>query len=284
MPPGDPPLPRHIPGVGPAAENRALIRRERPAPRFARPAALCDDSVTGEAATPAPDDPANAIYDAIEDQVEELRGLTATTPVARGVFDTAGLCAYLRTAFREDNPESLVRGTETLYKELGLMPGDASLEDLYLELLTSQVAGLYDDDTKHMYVVTQTGEIGPLEKITYAHEYNHALQDQAFTLDDVVGVLHHALVTSSLSGPVNAVAPNPVTNLEFTKTLGRVLNRPTVLPMPAFAARLAFGEMADGLLLASAQVMPRRLEASGYAFRHPALEAALRHVLRAQAS
>jgi hypothetical protein len=157
------------------------------APSASASAALCDDSVTGEAATPAPDDPANAIYDAIEDEVESLRGLAATTPVARGVFDQASLCAYLREGFQEDNPESLVLGTELLYKELGLMPEDASLETLYLELLTSQVAGLYDDDTKHMYVVTQSGEIGPAEKFTYAHEYDHALQDQAFVLRDVVG-------------------------------------------------------------------------------------------------
>jgi hypothetical protein len=150
-------------------------------------AALCDDSVTGEAATPAPDDPSNAVYDAIEAQVEELRGLTVTTPVARGVFDTASLCAYLREGFRKDNPESLVLGTELLYRELGLMPEDQSLETLYLDLLTSQVAGLYDDETKHMYVVTQSGEIGAAEKFTYAHEYDHALQDQAFVLRDVIG-------------------------------------------------------------------------------------------------
>lgn len=98
-------------------------------------------------------------------------------------------------------------------------------------------------------------------------------------LDDVVGAIHHALVTDSLRGPVNAVAPNPVTNLEFTKTLGHVLSRPTILPVPAFAARLAFGEMADELLLASARVEPAQLRASNYQFRFPQLEGALRHLL-----
>ena len=78
-------------------------------------------------------------------------------------------------------------GTETLYKELGLLPADDSLEQLYLDLLTSQVAGLYDDKTKHMYVVTNTGTIGPIEEITYAHEFTHALQDQRFGLRSVVG-------------------------------------------------------------------------------------------------
>ena len=99
------------------------------------------------------------------------------------------------------------------------------------------------------------------------------------TLNDVVGAIHHALITNTLQGPVNAVAPHPVTNHDFTKTLGRVLGRPTLFPMPAFAARLAFGEMADELLLASTRVEPARLVATGYRFRHSDLEGALRHLL-----
>jgi hypothetical protein len=99
------------------------------------------------------------------------------------------------------------------------------------------------------------------------------------TLGDVVGALQHAVTAEALRGPVNAVAPKPVTNAEFTRALGRVLGRPAILPLPAFAARLAFGQMADELLLASARVMPERLPASGYRFRHPEIEGALRHVL-----
>ena len=98
-------------------------------------------------------------------------------------------------------------------------------------------------------------------------------------LDDVVGAVSHALLSDSLRGPVNAVAPHPVTNLEFTKTLGRVLRRPTIFPLPAFAARLVLGEMANELLLASTRVNPSRLLASGYEFRFPDLPGALRHVL-----
>src|SRR5579859_986184 len=94
-------------------------------------------------------------------------------------------------------------------------------------------------------------------------------------IDDLVRIINHALKTESLHGPTNAVAPNPVTNAEFTKTLGRALRRPTVLPMPAFAARLALGEMADELLLASARVVPTKLLASGFVFHHPDLESAL---------
>lgn len=98
-------------------------------------------------------------------------------------------------------------------------------------------------------------------------------------LDDLVGAIQHILLTPSLRGPVNAVAPNPVTNREFTTVLGRLLSRPTVIPAPAFALRLVLGQMADEALLASARVVPAKLLASGYTFRYPQLEDALRHVL-----
>ncbi len=99
--------------------------------------------------------------------------------------------------------------------------------------------------------------------------------------DDVVGAIEHALATASLEGPVNAVAPDAPTNREFTKVLGRVLRRPTVFPLPAFAARIGLGQMADALLLASTRVKPAALERSGYAFRRPELEPALRGLLKA---
>ena len=98
-------------------------------------------------------------------------------------------------------------------------------------------------------------------------------------LDDVVGAIDHALSNTALDGPVNVVAPHPLTNREFTVTLGRVLSRRTLFPLPAFAVRLAFGEMADELLLASQRVEPAKLASSGYKFQFPELEGALRHVL-----
>jgi hypothetical protein len=98
-------------------------------------------------------------------------------------------------------------------------------------------------------------------------------------IDDVVGAIMHCLNDQSLRGPVNVVAPEPVTNAKYTKTLGRVLARPTIFPMPAFAARAAFGQMADELLLSGQRVEPAKLLASGYAFKYPSLEGALRHVL-----
>ena len=91
--------------------------------------------------------------------------------------------------------------------------------------------------------------------------------------------LDHTLADESLCGPVSVVAPNPVTNREFTKTLGRVLSRPTVVPLPAFAARLALGEMADELLLSSIRAEPKKLIESGFSFRYSELEPALRSLL-----
>ena len=103
-------------------------------------------------------------------------------------------------------------------------------------------------------------------------------------LDDVLGGILHALRTDDLAGAVNMVAPSPATNAEFTKALGRVLRRPTIFPLPAFGARLVFGEMADALLLASTRVVPARLQASGFDFACPGLEDALRHLLGRAAS
>jgi uncharacterized protein (TIGR01777 family) len=98
-------------------------------------------------------------------------------------------------------------------------------------------------------------------------------------IDDVAGAIQRALVDESLSGPVNVVAPNPVTNQEFTRTLGAVLHRPTVLAVPAPALRLALGEFATEVI-GGARVLPARLDAAGYEFRRPRLEGALRHLLR----
>ncbi len=98
-------------------------------------------------------------------------------------------------------------------------------------------------------------------------------------LEDVVASVIDCLRDDSLRGAVNVVAPDPVTNWEFTKTLGRVLSRPTIFPMPAFAARAAFGQMADELLLSGQRVEPAKLLAAGYRFKHPTLEGALRCVL-----
>ncbi|MFQ5882501.1 MAG: TIGR01777 family oxidoreductase [Candidatus Methylomirabilales bacterium] len=93
-------------------------------------------------------------------------------------------------------------------------------------------------------------------------------------LDDLVGIILHAIQHASVSGPVNATAPTPVRNREFTKALARVLHRPAILPAPAFGLKLLLGEFAD-VLLASQRVLSKRIRESGYTFRHPSLEPAL---------
>lgn len=100
------------------------------------------------------------------------------------------------------------------------------------------------------------------------------------SLDDSVNAVKLAINDQNILGPLNIVSPNPVTNEEFTRTLGHVLNRPTALAVPAFAARLAFGEMADEMLLSSQKVMPNKLTAAGFHFQYPELEAAVRKYVR----
>ena len=98
-------------------------------------------------------------------------------------------------------------------------------------------------------------------------------------MDDVVAAISFILSHQTLRGPINVVAPRPVTNAEFTKTLGRVLSRPTFMTMPAFAARLVFGEMADEMMLSSTRVAGKVLDDAGFRFQYPELEGAVRAML-----
>ena len=97
------------------------------------------------------------------------------------------------------------------------------------------------------------------------------------SLEDSIGAMKLALTDESIRGPLNVVSPKPVTNERFTRALGEVLSRPTLMAMPAFAARLAFGEMADEMLLVSQKVIPKRLQAAGFQFEYSDLEMALQH-------
>lgn len=135
--------------------------------------------------TPGTVDP--AAYDEIERQVVELRGLEPTRPVEREILDEPGLRAHLVERFDRKNPAEYVANTETLYRSLLLLDDQQSLGELYVDLYTSQVLGFYDQDSGKMYLVVRDGEIGPVDRITYAHEYTHALQDQAFGLAKLLG-------------------------------------------------------------------------------------------------
>jgi uncharacterized protein (TIGR01777 family) len=122
----------------------------------------------------------------------------------------------------------------------------------------------------------------PVFKLGAAGRLGSGTQPSSWVaIDDVIGAFHHAMQTESIWGPVNVTSPQQPTNAEFTATLARVLKRPAIVPAPAFALKLALGELSEALLLGS-RVMPGRLLASGYEFRHADLEAALRHVLGRQ--
>ena len=97
---------------------------------------------------------------------------------------------------------------------------------------------------------------------------------------DVVGAIQQVLHDESLSGPVNTVAPNPVSNAEFTRILASVLRRPALFPMPAFAVRIIFGEMGEELFLGSQRVEPAKLASTGYQFQHPDLKNSLKEILQ----
>ena len=145
-------------------------------------------SQQGTAASPTPPAPSSdpaAIYAAIEDQVQQIRGLQAKDPVNPVVVDGEEIKQITEDGFRKDNPEDLVAANERLLKGLELLDEDASLEDLYIEMLGEQVAGLYSPDDKKMYVVSRSGALGPTEKTTFSHEFTHALQDQTFDLSSL---------------------------------------------------------------------------------------------------
>jgi hypothetical protein len=138
-------------------------------------------SSTAAASPSASEDPA-AVYDAIEQQVIEIRGLQPKKPVDRQTISEAELRTMLTQQFDEQTPPAYLAANERLYKALGLMPQDASLRDLSLDLLSGGVAGFYRDDQGKLYVVSKTGAIGGNEKVTFAHEFTHALQDQTWTV------------------------------------------------------------------------------------------------------
>lgn len=145
----------------------------------AAPSSEPSGSRSSEPSGPVSSAEADAIYDAIEAQVVEMRGLQPVD-VKRETIDAEALKAFNVKTFDEDNPPEYIAANERLYKAFGLLPPDQSLKQLYLDLIDSQVAGFYRPDDKTLYVVSRTGTIGGADKITFAHEYDHALQDAAF--------------------------------------------------------------------------------------------------------
>jgi hypothetical protein len=150
-----------------------------PSPTPAAPA-----SPTATAAPTAAGGPSQRArtYAEINAQVQAIRGLDEKTPIEPNIVSPAELAAVIRASFDHDYPPDQVAADQSLYRALGLIGADVKLADIFIDLLESQVAGLYDPVAKKLYVVSKEGGVGPVEQVFYSHEYDHALQDQHFGL------------------------------------------------------------------------------------------------------
>ncbi|MDQ2964296.1 MAG: hypothetical protein M3R57_00375, partial [Chloroflexota bacterium] len=162
---------------GPATPT-AIVRPSGTAATSAQPSA----TPTGPAGSPTPAPDPATVYREIEAQVIAIRGLQPKREVVPHVLDDAQLKARIQKSFNEDNPPELIAANERLLKAMGMFSEDASLEDLYLGMLGSQVLGLYSPKDHELYVVARSGNIGVSERVTFSHEFTHALQDQHFDL------------------------------------------------------------------------------------------------------
>ncbi len=153
--------------------------------------------------TPAASVDNAAVYASVESDVEALRGLRPTTAVDPKVVDPAGMAKVIDDAVDRSTSDAEWAANDRVLKALGFLAPDHSLRSLYLQLLASQVAGLYDPDAKTLYVLSKVGTLGPVERVTFAHEFTHALQDQNFGLQklqtDVVGQSDQSLAHLSVA-------------------------------------------------------------------------------------
>lgn len=179
------------------------------------------------------------------------------------------------------------RGDEELDENAS--PGSGFLEDICKDweaaTAPASAAGIRVVHLRVGIVLAKRGgalaQMLPIFKLGFGGKIGSGQQYMSWiSLDDMTRIIAHCITDESISGPVNATAPNPVRNATFTKTLGHVLKRPTFMPVPRFALRMRFGEMADALLYASTRAIPAKLESHGYEFHHPTLEKALQDLLR----
>ena len=179
---------------------------------------------------------ADPIYDAIEQQVAAMRGLQPTGEVERRTIDEAELKTQIEQLYHDESPPELVAANERFYKALNLLPADASLGDLTIEMLSGGVAGFYRDDQKTLYVVSRSGDVGANEKITFAHEFDHALQDQHYPIfKDQEGVTNRsdwllarqALYEGDASLLMTLWASQNFTAQEFQELLAQGVNDPS---------------------------------------------------------
>ena len=181
---------RKTPAFGGLAGHRAPWPRpvafdsRPPPPRPRTPPAPTTATSSASGAAPAPSASADAasIYDAVEQQVIAIRGLQPTHPVDRQIINEAELRTMITQQFDEDTPPAYLAATERLYRALDLIPASSNLRTLILDLLSGGVAGFYRHDQGKLYVVSKTGAPGANERFYFAHEFDHALQDQNSTI------------------------------------------------------------------------------------------------------
>ena len=166
-----------------AACGTAVQTSSPSAPATASPSSASSSIAPGSPAPSSSPADVSSTFAAIEQDVQAIRGLSLRQPVEPTITDEAGIQRVVETDFNQENPPALIAANERLLKGLGLVPEGASLKDLYLKLLSSQVLGLYQPSTKKFYILARTGTIGALERFTFSHEFDHVLQDQNFGLD-----------------------------------------------------------------------------------------------------
>ena len=173
---------------GPAIPPTSPTPSPTSVPSPSAPTATPSASSSAATATANPADA--AIYDKVEQQVVAIRGLQPKRPVDRQIITEAELRVLITQQFDEDTPPAYLAANERLYKALGLIPETTNLRDLSLDLLSGGVAGFYRNDQGKLYVVSKSGGPGPNERFYFSHEYDHALQDQNYTVfKDQDGIL-----------------------------------------------------------------------------------------------
>jgi hypothetical protein len=219
------------------------------------PSASAPPSPTASPSSPSSPSPSaaaspadlSATYAKIEEDVRTIRGLEAKKPVDPVVLDDAGIKKVTADGFRKDNPPATVAANERLLKGLGLLPADANLGDLYVKLLGEQVAGLYSPDDKKLYVVSRSGNLGPAEKTTFAHEYTHALQDQNFDLSSLKldetgegdrGIARLSLVEGDATLVMTLWQIQHLSQVELLQLIGQSLNPEVTGSLDAMPAYL----------------------------------------------
>jgi hypothetical protein len=153
------------------------------APSASQSASPAPTASASASASPAGSADPESVYADINEQVRALRGLEELKPIEPTIVSPEEMSEVIRQSFDEDYPPDEVAADERLYHGLGLLPKDKKLQDVFIDLLSSQVAGLYDPVDEKLYVVSKEGAVGAVEKVYYSHEYDHALQDQHFDLE-----------------------------------------------------------------------------------------------------